>query len=439
MNKILILFKREYRAAVKTKSFIISLILVPIFMGGSFIVIALTEDKVDIDEKKVVIIDHTGLLEQPLGEALTYRNQNEIIDTISGEQVLPAYSAEFVEPDTTNPFQQQLNLSERVRSGELHAYIEVGKGMVMPHDNPETAYMCYYTEHSFNDRVRGWYNNVLNEILRGFRVLKLDLDPDIQQNLFAWNYMEGMSLVSMDEKTGEVKEAQQSNEFQAFLIPYIIVLLLFMLTMMSAVPLLSAVMEEKSEKIAEVLLADVTPFQFMMGKVMGGIGISLTIAIFYVLGGVIIARQTGNGNLIPYDVLPWFFAYALLYIIMVGSGMAALGATCNDNKDAQSMQFPAMIVVILPLFIMFPIIQDPSGSLATSLSLIPPFTPPLMMIRLATPVTIPLWQPLLGIVLVALFTLFTVWIAARIFRTAILIQGQKPTLMNVFRYAFSKK
>lgn len=212
-----------------------------------------------------------------------------------------------------------------------------------------------------------------------------------------------------------------------------------MLTMMSAAPLLTAVMEEKTEKIAEVLLAKVTPFEFMMGKVLGGIGISLTVAGIYIIGGIFIAGQTGNAHLIPYDILPWFFAFLILYIVMVGTGMAALGATCNDNKDAQSMQFPAMILVILPIFVIFPVIQNPDGSLASTLSLIPPLTPPIMMTRMATPVTIPLWQPITGMVLVILFTLFTVWLGARIFRTAILIQGQKPTIGRLFNYAFRYK
>jgi ABC-2 type transport system permease protein len=121
---------------------------------------------------------------------------------------------------------------------------------------------------------------------------------------------------------------------------------------------------------------------------------------------------------------------------MVGTGMAALGATCNDNKDAQSLQFPAMLPVILPLFLIMPVIQDPSGPLATTLSLIPPFTPSIMLIRLATPVTVPIWQPIAGLAGVILFTLFTVWVGARIFRTAILLQGQKPSVSNLFKYAF---
>ena len=88
------------------------------------------------------------------------------------------------------------------------------------------------------------------------------------------------------------------------------------------------------------------------------------------------------------------------------------------------------------MFIMVPVIQDPSGPLATTMSLIPPFTPTMMMIRLATPVTVPIWQPIVGLIGVILFTIFSVWIGARVFRTAILIQGQKPTIGNLIKYAF---
>ena len=118
--------------------------------------------------------------------------------------------------------------------------------------------------------------------------------------------------------------------------------------------------------------------------------------------------------------------------------MAALGATCNDNKDAQSLQFPAMLPVILPMFLIVPLIKDPAGTMATTISLIPPFTPSVMMIRMATPVTLPLWQPIVGLALVVLFTIFSVWIGGRIFRTAILIQGQKPSLANLVKYAFRR-
>jgi ABC-2 type transport system permease protein len=435
MHKILTLFKREYRAAVRTKSFLISLLLVPLLMGGGFLAVIISEKNQDTDDKKVAIIDYTGSMEGPIRDALETMNQSEIFDDESGEKVSPAYIVEFVSPDPAHRMDQQMELSQRVKSAELHAFIEIGPDVLHP-SGKEGGYLRYYTEHSFNDYVREWFRNTINSQLQQLRVAELNLDPTQSADLFTWLNIDNMGLVTVDKKTGEQQEAESVNELQSFLVPYIIVLLMFMLTMMSSVPLLTAVMEEKTEKIAEVLLGSITPFQFMMGKVLGGIGISLTTAAIYVTAGIMTARMTGFESVIPYDILPWFFVYIIFFIIMVGTGMAALGATCNDNKDAQSLQFPAMLPVILPLFVIFPVIQNPSGSLATTLSFIPPFTPTIMMIRLATPVTIPVWQPIIGLVGVILFTLFTVWVGAKIFRTAILIQGQKPSLTNLFRYAF---
>jgi ABC-2 type transport system permease protein len=435
MDKILTLFKREYRAAVRTKSFIISLILVPLLMGGGFLAIIIMEKNQDTDDKRVVVIDYSGFMEEHLRNAAEFRNQQEIFDPESGEKVASAYHIEFQAPDHDNRFDQQLELSRRVQSGELHAFIEIGPDVLHP-SGKEGGYIRYYSEHSFNDRVRDWYRNVINSNLQQLRVAELNLDESQSADLFSWLGIEGMGLVTVDKKTGEQQEAQQSNELQSFLVPYFMVLLMFMLVMMSAVPLLTAVMEEKTGKIAEVLLGTITPFQFMAGKVMGGIGISLTTAAIYVGAAIFTARSTGFASVIPYDVLPWFFIYTILFIIMVGTGMAALGATCNDNKDAQSLQFPAMLPVILPLFLIMPVIQDPSGPLATTLSLIPPFTPSIMLIRLATPVTVPIWQPIAGLAGVILFTIFTVWVGARVFRTAILLQGQKPSVANLFKYAF---
>ncbi|MEN8228645.1 MAG: ABC transporter permease [Bacteroidota bacterium] len=434
MDKILTLFKREYRAAVRTKSFLISLILVPIMMGGGFLAVIIMENKQETEDKNFVVIDHSGMMSDPLKKALDKRNESEIYDPETGEKVMSTYHVEFVEP-AGDIMEQQRGLSERVKSTELHAFIEIGPDILHPSDESK-SFLKYYSEHSFGDDIRYWFRNIINDQLRMLRVTELNLEAEQTADLFRYLDVEGMGLVTVDKKTGEQQAAEETNELQSFLVPYVITLLMFMLVMMSAIPLLSAVMEEKTEKIAEVLLGTITPFQFMMGKVMGGIGVALTTATIYVGAGIFTLKYLGFESLIPYSILPWFFIFTVLFIIMVGSGMAALGATANDNKDAQSLTFPGIIPVILPMFIMMPIIQDPSGALATTMSLIPPFTPTIMMIRLATEVTVPLWQPIAGLLGVILFTIFSVWIGARVFRTAILMQGQKPSIANLFKYAF---
>lgn len=436
MNKIWTLFKREYRAAVRTKSFIISLLLVPIMMGGGFAAMIIMEKNKDTDDKHFVIIDHSGLMKGPLQEALDARNKEEIFHARTGEKIDAAYIVEFMDPDLQDPEGQRLALSERVESQELHAFIEIGPDILHPVGDEKEAYLKYYSQHSFADEIRPWFENKVNNNLREMRAAELNLDEAQARDLMWWINVEGMGLATVNKKTGEQQEAEKTNELQTFLVPYVLLILMFMLVMMSAIPQLSSVMEEKNEKIAEVLLGTITPFQFMMGKVLGGIGVSLTIAAIYVGAGVFTLNYIGMESLIPAEVLPWFFVFTILFVLMVGSGMAALGSTCNDNKDAQSLTFPGILPAIIPMFVIAPIIADPTGPLATTMSLIPPFTPTIMVMRLASSVTIPMWQPILGLLLVILYTLFTVWIGARVFRTAILIQGQKPTFTTLFKYAF---
>jgi ABC-2 type transport system permease protein len=213
-------------------------------------------------------------------------------------------------------------------------------------------------------------------------------------------------------------------------------MLMFMMIMMGAVPLLSSVMEEKSQRIAEVLLGSIKPFEFMMGKVLGGVGVSLTAAAVYMVGGSLSIGRMGLGDMIPFSVLPWFFAYMVLAIFMIGAMMSAFGSTCNDPRDAQSISMPAMFPIIIPMFVMVPLIQAPLSGLAMGLSLFPLFTPMLMVLRLSTPVSIPAWQPWAGAAGVLLAAVLSVWAGSRIFRVGILMQGKPPSLRDIARWAF---
>jgi ABC-type Na+ efflux pump permease subunit len=321
-----------------------------------------------------------------------------------------------------------------VRNKEIHAFVQIGANIIHPRSSDEQSAVYYFSENSAIDNVRNWISNSINNRIREIRIVELGVPEDKISDLFFWVNAESMGLLSVDSKTGSVVDARKSNEMQTIFVPYILLLLMFMMMMMSAVPLLTAVMEEKTERIAEVLLGSVTPWQFMMGKIVGSLGVSLTTSIIYIAGGVLSARKMGIGEMIPYDVIPWFFIYMFLEIIMVGSIMAALGASCNDSKDAQAIQFPAMLPLILPLFFMMPVIINPSGNLAIGLSLFPLWTPMMMLLRQSTSVSIPLWQPLVGLFGVLIFTALSVWAGSRVFRTAIILHGKRPKLGTLIRY-----
>ena len=117
------------------------------------------------------------------------------------------------------------------------------------------------------------------------------------------------------------------------------------------------------------------------------------------------------------------------------TGLAALGSVCNDAKDAQNLTFPAILPAIVPMFLLMPILMSPNSAFATGISLFPPFTPMLMILRLSTQVGIPAWQPWAGLAAVLALTIFTIWVGGRIFRVAILMQGQPVKLGNFIRWA----
>jgi ABC-2 type transport system permease protein len=438
MYKILILALREFRTSVRTKAFIIGLIITPIFMFGSLFVMEFFKDKVDISDKTIYVLDHTGKVSTAIVDAAKYHNEHDIFDSVKNKQTKPRYIIEVIQPDTVNLLGQKIELSNKVRNKQIHAFVEIGVDAIHPKANPELTKVKYYSENSFMDDIRGWLNWPVNNKIRQIRVADMGLQDKNLEPLFSWMDISGLGLLSAESETGGQTEAKESNPIETILIPYVFMFLMFMMIMMSAVPLLSSVMEEKTDRIAEVLLGSVTPFQFMMGKVLGGISISLVGSLIYVVGGSFIAAKLNYSQYIPYHILPWFFVYMLLCVIMTGSIMASLGSACNDTKDAQSLQFPAMLPIIMPMFFMMPILKDPLSSFSVGLSLFPPFTPFLMLVRQASPVTIPVWQPIAGLVGILLFTIFVMWAGGKIFRTFILMQGKKPSLGMIIKYVFTK-
>jgi ABC-type Na+ efflux pump permease subunit len=435
MRKVLKFARREYKTAVKTKGFIIGLIIAPIMMSGGLIAFLLLKDRVDTDDKIVAVTDHSGLVVEALLEAAEYRNNNEIFEEDSGEKIKPAYYFEKVEPDENDASPQRLELSNRVRAGDLHAFLEIGPLVVHPGEDRDAFRISYYAKNASLDDLRDWISWPINNRLRKLRLSDAGIQESDVKDLFHWVNVDGLGLVSLDESTGNIEDARKASPIEALAVPIAIMMLLFLMIMMSVPGMLHSVMEEKTQRIAEVVLGSIKPFEFMLAKLLGGIAVSLTSSTVYLIGGVIAIKYMGLEDYVPMHVLPWFFVYMLLAIIMFGAISAALGSTCSEAKDAQSLTFPSILPALIPMFIYFPVAKEPLSNFATWVSLIPPFTPLLMVLRLGTPESIPAWQPYVGLLGVLLFTLFFVWAGGRIFRVAILTQGTPPKLANMIRWA----
>ena len=126
MRKILWLARREYKASVRTKGFIIGLIIAPLLFSGSGLAFYLLKDRVDTTDKRVAVIDHSELLVDILMTTAEERNAKYVYDEETGKKIRPAYLIEAVEPNLVDPQGQRLELSDRIRRGELNAFVEIG-------------------------------------------------------------------------------------------------------------------------------------------------------------------------------------------------------------------------------------------------------------------------------------------------------------------------
>ena len=434
MRKTLRMAAREYKAAVKTKGFIIGLIIAPIFMGGGGIAYWLLKDRVDVKDKRIAIIDHSQKIAPALIEAAEIRNNKEIFDEDTGEKVRPAYLLEIIDPADNNIQDLRLSLSDRVRSGVLHAFVEIGAGVTHPQEYEQKSFISYYANNAALDDVRRWFSWPINNQLRKVRLSEAGIDESDVPDLFTWINVEGLGLITIDEISGDIQDAKEASPVEAIIVPIVLMMIMFLMIMMSVPGMLNAVMEEKTQRIAEVMLGSVKPFDFMFAKLLGGIAVSLTSSLVYIVGGIAAVFYMGYTEFIPFHVLPWFFIYLVLAIVMFGAISSALGSTCNEPKDAQSLTFPSILPALIPMFIYIFVAKEPLSSFSTWMSLIPPFTPLLMVLRMSTPEQIPHWQPILGLFGVILFTIFFVWAGGRLFRVAILSQGTPPKLSNMLRW-----
>jgi ABC-2 type transport system permease protein len=435
MRKALKIALREYSTSVRTKAFFIMVVLAPVMMCGGLIMISLMERNKDTTDKRIAVVDRSGLLAEALLQAAEVRNTTRIYDQETGAKLEPAYVIEVVAPDDVDPDAQRVALSDRVKRRELHAFVEIGRDVVKPSEDRDACRISYHSENAALDDARNWISGPINQQIRDLRLAAAGVDGSTRERLLDWVSVDGLGLVTVDAATGKVKDAERSNEGRAIGVPAAMMTLMFLMIIVGATPLISAVLEEKMQRIAEVLLGSVRPFQLMLGKLLGTLALSFTVIAIYMTGGIAVAYHLNVADFIPFHVLPWFFVYMVAAIVLFGSLLIALGAACNDMKETQSFMMPVWLLVMIPMFVWLPVVKEPLSSFSTWMSLIPPFTPILMLVRQAAPTAIPMWQPWAGLAGVLAFTALCVWAGGRIFRVGILMQGKPPRPRDLLRWA----
>jgi ABC-2 type transport system permease protein len=172
----------------------------------------------------------------------------------------------------------------------------------------------------------------------------------------------------------------------------------------------------------------------MFGKLLGYVGVAVTLVAFYLSGGFVVLSHYGYTGAIPMHLLAWFVVFQALSILMFGSLFLALGACCNDVKEAQNLMMPVWLLLCIPMFAMSVVVQHPNSLFSILLSMFPPCTPLLMILRMSIPPGIPIWQPLVGVAGTIVTTVICVWAAGRIFRVGLLIQGKPPKITEIMKW-----
>jgi len=437
MNKIWLIIKREYLTRVRKKTFILTTILTPLLFAGIFAVVIFITIK-NVSNEKVAVVDSGGYLKSSLESSKTVTYEF-VPDVDTSNFIAKGYSAVLFAPQTgINQTSNFKLITEKSLNRIANTKIE-------------------------RDISRALENNMISQ--------ELKIDPKQIDSIKS--RAENISIET--SKKGEGGKLKSSSFDVANGIGYITGFLIYITLFIYGTMVMRGVMEEKTNRIAEVIISSVKPFQLMMGKILGIGAVGLTqfliwIVLISVISGVLSSMippevldqvQQNNGQmpgssqqgseairnlaaaqnslssinwgLVIFSFVFYFIGGYLFYAAL----FAAVGSAVNeDPQDAQSMTFPVIMPIILAIVIMINAINDPGGSLATWSSIIPFFSPIVMMARIpfGVPDTVPYWQLGLSMAFLVLGFLFTTWLSAKIYRTGILMYGKKPSWKEMIKW-----
>ena len=466
MRKIFTIATREYRAMVATKAFLISILMMPILMTGGFFVTTFLNKTGGATERKIVVWDGTGKLFEVLKASADRENErmDESGENSSGsnggfnqKEKLLLEKAEFDEITD----EDRVALSERIEIGEIYAFVEIPKTIVSKDaieelirqanakkdqanestptakntesNETKSSEVIFRSQNSALASSKRWFQRELSRIYTSSVLDLAGINKQVVQVSGRGIPVKGLGLFEAGSDNAE--EEKEENQLKAIFLPFGVMMFMFMVIFLAAQPALESVLEEKSQKIAEVLLGSANTFQLMIGKLIGVVGGSLTVFSIYITGIVIVAVNQEYD--VPFEILPWFVVFQVLGVFFFGALFMAVGASVNQLKEAQAMLIPIWMLLMCPMFVWPILVGEPNGSVAVGMSLFPPSTPTTLMLRMATGQTVQMWQPIVGLVLMVVSTLFVVHVAGRIFRVGILWQGKTPTMKEIFKWAFS--
>ena len=435
MSNISIIIQREFNERVRKKSFIITTLLMPVLMIGLMAAPALIMQFSRGDEKVIAVIDDSGLVAPKL------ENDEEIrFETTE----LPTEEA-------------------RKQLTDKFGVLYIG-GDILKNPNNVRLYANSSSSLSLESNITGQIERILEaEKLKAYNI------ENLSQILDEVKTSVNMQTFRNDKSQEEDTQAQSSAVATG--VGYVLGFILYMFLLIYGSMVMQSVIEEKNNRVLEVVVSSIRPFQLMMGKILGVASVAVVqVLIWGVLvvgvgtlvmphlvpqevmqnveamqaGGFDAAAATG----VDVDMLQavatatdmgyilQLFVFLMLYVVggylLYSAMFAAVGSSVDSIQDAQQLQTPIMIPIILSIFVMMAVMNDPNSQLAFWFSMIPFTSPVVMMARI--PAGIPLWEIVVSLVLLYLSFAGMVWVAAKIYRVGIFMYGKKPNLKEVCKW-----
>jgi ABC-2 type transport system permease protein len=423
MQKTWLIIKREYLTKIRKKTFILSTVLFPVLyfalIFGSSYLSGKTNKRL-----KVAIVDSSGFFTK---EKVDFINSNDSSNILERTTIAPA------------------ELKDKFADNGFDGYV------VIPSDT-------------------SWQKGFRNIPMFTNKTLGVESSMAVQKKMNdVWDLVKNeKSGISTDlKKTIEESKVtilqqnlkdKNSNAGISTLLGVIVSFLIYIILVLYGSQVMMGVTEEKTSRIAEVVISSVKPFQLMLGKIIGIGLVALTQIGIWITFILLIYNFTSNSNSSSINEyvgtvqkvftttnisqLLFFFTFYLMGgFFFYSSLFAAVGSAVNeDMREAQSLSFPLMMPIIFSMTMIGAVLKDPSGPLAVWGSIIPFSSPIIMMIRIpfGVPGTVPWWQLGLSMALLIAGFLFTTWFAAKIYRVGILMYGKKPSWKELLKWAFRK-
>jgi ABC-2 type transport system permease protein len=324
-------------------------------------------------------------------------------------------------------------LNRLISDDEIFAYFVIGKDPVSGSEG------CRYVSNNLtDDDLKSWFASVANSVVRERRLTQRDIDAETA------NWIQApLRFAPRKVSRGGAEQVVGTQDMLRQWAPVVFVYMLWIAVFSISQSLLTNTVEEKSNRIMEVLLSSVSPIELMAGKIAGiaatGLTVIITWMICFILAVEFVPGLLGGELGIDLTViasdplyLGSFVIYFLLGYLLYASLLVGIGSVCNSLKEAQNLMMPVTVMLMLPLLAMVPISKDPNGILAKTLSFIPPFTPFAMMNRAAGPPS-PSEYVITTILLLAAIG-FALWAAAKVFRIGVLMTGKAPTFPEIVRW-----